>query len=201
MRKLITICVVTVPMFFVFTVSDVEASINTFAGRSVWEDAVNHNFEEEFFTDATLNPGISVVTNNGYVDVSGAEGYGAGVWWDRVIPASDPAGPATTTWTFADPIVGYGGNWNLAGPGGPGTNIQLYLDGMPVGSEIMNTYAGEFFGVVSTLAFNQVVVTAGSNPGGWCETYTLDNMVYTPEPCTLSLLAFGGLALLRKRRA
>jgi hypothetical protein len=148
------------------------ASITVYTDRSAWESAVNYDFEEEFFTDTTLNPGVSVITDNGYIDNVNRW------WWDQVIPVEQPGGPTTTTWIFADAIIGYGGNWDPAGPGGPGTNIQLYLDGTPVSPEIPNSFAGNFFGVVSTVPFNQVLVSAGTYPYGWCERYTLDNMVY-----------------------
>ncbi len=69
--------------------------------RPGWESAVCV-YKEEFFTDATLNPGVSVVTDLGYVDTT------KGVWWDQLVcPAY---GLTTTTWYFATPLVGFGGN-------------------------------------------------------------------------------------------
>jgi hypothetical protein len=60
-----------------------------------------------------------------------------------------------------------------------------------------DTFAG-----ISVSEFNQVAVGyVGAPPtyGDWAEIY-VDNVVITPEPATLSLLALGGLALLRRRR-
>ncbi|MDD5326184.1 MAG: hypothetical protein PHY02_00015 [Phycisphaerae bacterium] len=146
-------------------VSGAGASITVYTDRSAWESAVNYNFEEEFFTDDILNPGVEVMTVNGYIDILN------GFWHDYVTDA------VTTTWYFAQPIYAYGADWNLAIPGGLGSGIQLYLDGIPVSPKIVNTYEGEFFGLISTVPFNHILVTAGTYMGR--ETYTLDNMVYS----------------------
>ena len=172
----------------VFMGSSAEAAVTSYTVRSDWETDVGGVFSEEFFADTTLNPGLSVVTSAGSV--------GSGMWNDRL----DPGPPDTTTWFFATPIIGFGGNWDLAGPGGPGMGIHLFLDGVSVGDEIPNSFAGEFFGLISTTLFDEVLLTVGAQTGG-AETYTLDNMVYAvPEPVTLSLLGLGGLVLFCKKR-
>ena len=138
--------------------------------RPGWESAVCV-YEEEFFTDDILNPGVSVVSDLGHVE--------SGVWWDRLVcPAY---GLTTTTWHFAPPLVGFGGNWDPGIPGGPGANISVAVDGSWVSiGEIPNTYTGEFWGFVSTEPFSAVRLSNGSNcDGAWCETYELDNMVYS----------------------
>jgi hypothetical protein len=127
-----------------------EAAITTYTNRAAWENAVNNNFEEEFFTDSTLNPGVSVVSSAGHVS--------GGVWSDRL------NGSDTTTFIFADPIIGFGGNWNLA-PAGAGTGIRIYFDGVFVGSEIPDSYTGQFFGAVSDVPFNEVLLTEGTQSG------------------------------------
>jgi hypothetical protein len=140
------------------------ASITVYTNRSAWENAVGNTFEEEFFTDTILNPGVSVVTNYGYIDVYN----GCGWWWDYV------EYERTTTWIFDDAIIGYGGNWNLLDPIVYG--FQLYLDGVPVSPEIpYDTYSGEFFGVISTVPFNQVLIIYNHSCG---KHYTMGNMVY-----------------------
>jgi hypothetical protein len=165
------------------------ASVDRFTLRSDWERRVTKPYQEEFFTDTTLNAGVSVISNNGFIDTVNS------CWHDQVIPEE-----TITTWVFAQPIVAYGAYWDLAGPGGPGANIQLYLNGTPVGSEISSTYSGGFFGVVSTSAFNQVLITAGSNaPPAWCEEYTMRNMVYVPEPATILVIGLGAMLMKKKR--
>jgi hypothetical protein len=170
-----------------------QATTTIFTSRSTWETAVGA-YEEEAFSDTTLNAGLSVVTTAG--SISG------GVWNDRVVNGGDK-----TTWTFADLKTAFGGNWDLS-PGGAGQGIQLYIDATPVSSIIDHNYVGEFFGFTSTVAFNKVVVT-GDSQAGVAETYTMDNMVYDspasaiPEPITMLGLAWGGLALagyVRKRK-
>jgi len=205
MKKLITICVV----IFV-AAGSVSAGITEYTSRAAWEAAVGA-YNEESFDDGVLDPGISVTTVNGVIQAGGLytpPGYYVlgpdNVWYDQVIPASQTGGPATTTWSFATPLVGFGAYWDLAGPGGAGTNLALFLNGTPVGTEIVNTTAGEFFGVTSSASFNSVLVTAGSNLYGWCETYEMDNMVYAPIPAPGAILlgsigvAFVGW--LRRRR-
>ncbi len=150
------------------------ATTSVYTNRSLWEAAVP-SYEEEFFTDAILNSGICVDAGDpphGSVDVTGEKGYGAGVWWDRVAPSYD-----STTWFFTDTIIGFGGYWNLAGPGDMGTGIQLYLDGIPVSEEIPNLLTNSFWGVVSTVPFNEILIVAGTYEGV-AETYVMDNMVY-----------------------
>jgi len=136
-----------------------------------WQSAVAA-WETEDFSDATLNTGVSVVSDNGTVL--------GGVWDDQLIP-----GTAETTWTFDNPIVAFGGKWDLAGPGGPGTGIAVEIDGSWVAvGEIPKEYAGEFWGFVSDEEFTQVLLKAGTDPGGgWAESYELDDMVYAgPMP-------------------
>lgn len=60
-------------------VSQAASTITVYADdRPGWESAVVC-YDEEFFTDATLNPGVSVDSDYpGYVDTT------KGVWWDRL---------------------------------------------------------------------------------------------------------------------
>lgn len=185
MRPLIMCLLMVLPALWV---GRAFGTTSTYTSRPDWETAVG-SYEEEFFTSTVLNPGVSVVSDAGYVDA--VDGY----WWDQLTDVAD--GFHTTTWTFAQPIVGYGGYWDLAGPGGPGMGIQLYLDGVPVGSEVSDESSGQFFGVTSSSPFNEVHLTVGTQEG-WAETYTMSNMVYSPvpEPSTLALLGMGAISLL-----
>ena len=139
-----------------------------------WESVVGF-YETEDFTDATLNPEVSVVTDYpGYVDTT------KGVWWDRLVYT--PGSETTTTWIFSIPIIAFGGTWNLGGPGGPGSNIEvLTIDGSWISIGVINrSYVNVFWGFVSDVPFTKVRLQA-YNDQGWCETYELDDMVYAPR--------------------
>jgi hypothetical protein len=165
-------------------------------GMSVYHDlsawqAACPVYEVETFTDTALNPGLTVDTDNGHIDTV------RGVWADSLV--TNP--PATTTWNFDATKLGFGALWDLAGPGGVGASIRVFLDDELVGEEILATTNWGFWGVVSTRPFNSVHLTTGSTPG-WRESYEMDNLMYgVPEPVSLALLATGGLLVLGRRRA
>ncbi|TGD64627.1 hypothetical protein EYC08_10135 [Tabrizicola sp. WMC-M-20] len=151
----------------------------------------------EDFNDGSVDSPLTVSSAVGFVD--------GGVWNDRL----DPNG-ATTTWSFGSAINGFGGLWNLAGPGGEGTGIALTLTlfGGAVellSFEVSNTLSGQFFGFISDQSFTSVLFSAGTQ-GGFAETYNLDNLTTgvaaVPLPAAFGLLAFalGSLCALRRRR-
>ena len=92
-------------------------SISVYTDRASWEAATTGTILEESFGDATLNAGITVQTDMGYVNTSN------GLWWDRMSTGHD----WTTTFTFSPEINAFGGEWNLAVPEEPGQVILGYL--------------------------------------------------------------------------
>ena len=156
MKKLIVAFTVVL-----FVTSMVNGQVTVYTDRSTWEAAVV-SFHEEFFDDATLNPGIS----------SNKSAVASGVWSDQVSLGY----PSSETWFSFDPeIYAFGGDWDMS-PLGPGSGIGISLDGVPEGY-IDGYYAG-FWGIVSTEPFNTVLLQATSMGPG-VETFELDNMVYS----------------------
>ncbi|MEQ9486286.1 PEP-CTERM sorting domain-containing protein [Coleofasciculus sp. F4-SAH-05] len=182
-------------------------NITVFTDKQAWIDALDEPwFETEDFEDQTLNPGVSVISTVGKIQ--------GGVWSDLI----NDSPLQTTTWKFEQPeiwdgINAWGGIWDLAGPGGRGSNIAatvtLLMDGQQlIDKEIPNTLQGDFWGFVSDTPFDQVILTEGNLGGGHQETYTFDDMVYAqpaPEPSSiLGIFVLGtlgaGSALKRKQK-
>jgi len=159
------------------------AAITVHTDLNSWRSSLG-GYDTETFNDTVLNPGVSVSTVEGM--------FSGNMWSDRVIPGS-----ATTTWTFSSQLNAWGADfWDLAGPGGAGTGIQVYLDGVAAPAEIPNTMSSGFWGVTSTTAFSQVLLAAGTDESGWAETYNMDNMSYStittvPAPGAMVLCGLG----------
>jgi hypothetical protein len=85
-----------------------------------------------------------------------------------------------TIWTFSPQVIAYGGTWTLAGPGGSGNSLLVYIDDIdqPVGV-ISNNYDGDFWGFISDTPFTSVTLLGGT--GSNQQSYKLDDMVYCPD--------------------
>lgn len=155
-------------------------TFNIYTDRSNWETAVNNNYWEENFEDATLNPQLTISSDwGGYVDTTKE------VWHDQVGPEH------STTISFVPPMYAVGGNWDLT-PGDAGSGIAVWMDGTTLVGEIASSYAGGFWGFVSDSYFSSIVLKQGSSGGsGWLETFELDNLVYIPAPGAILLGSIG----------
>lgn len=174
--------------------SIVNASVLTFTDRNAWIAAVNGSFNELTF-DSASTPGLSI-TEIGSGHSSGISG---GVYHDRVVRDD-----SFTTYTFANAVYAVGANWDLT-PGGAGQGLQLFAGSEAITPQIANSYAGQFFGFVSTNAFTSFSVKAGSD-GGIAETHDVDNLLFAaavPEPETYAMLLSGlcAIGLARRRKA
>src|SRR3972149_3503792 len=93
------------------------AAQTVYTDFNAWKAAAG-SFATEDFSDAILNTGVSVSSTNG--SVSGGE------WSDVVV-----VGGGATHWIFTEPRTAWGAEfWDLAGPGGLGQGIQVWLDGV-----------------------------------------------------------------------
>lgn len=149
----------------------------------------------EGFADNTLNADLTITGS--HVSISGG----------RLNDQINDNGATSTTFAFAQAINAFGGDFDLAGPGGQGVGIRvtvnLLLDGLTLLSqEIPRSLAGGFWGFVSTQTFNEVRFSEGTQDFG-VETYRLDNLRYAvaiPAPAALGLFGLGLLALGAVRR-
>jgi hypothetical protein len=206
-----------IPLISIIGVDNVSAAtFSTYTTGSEWSQAARaqrppkYSAVETFddlVVDGEVRRGGSVVNDlDPFYFVRSRAGSiqgapGDGIWSDFLTRSGN-----TTRWSFSTPVYAWGGVWDLAGPGGPGSGISLELTLVTGGSELLSDeqhipgdYSG-FFGLVSDRNFDTVLVTTRREGApGINESYTFDNMVsrvgVVPLPASLLLLlsGFGGL--------
>jgi hypothetical protein len=190
--RILVILGVALVVFMSWAATVRAAMVTVYTDKTAWENALGGQFLTEGFADDKLNVGVSFVsTESGHINPA-EDCY-------QDVLASQSQNEPMTTWSFAPQITAYGGNWTLGGPGGSGNILLVSMADFPlyVGA-IPNSYGGEFWGFTSDTPFTSVRLVGGA--GSNQQNYKLYDMTYTPEPATLSLMALGGLALLRRRR-
>jgi len=175
------------------------ATTVTYTSRPLWNIALANIPVVATLTE-DFNDGL---VNQTWLSVASTVGTVTAFQWSDVIDASPLK---TTTWSWAVPMVGFGGDFDLYNPGGPGTGIDIWADfgsGLTYVMSVPNSAADTFYGFISTAAFTDVKFVQGSL-GGVQETYYLDDLSYAwvPEPGTFFLLGTGlvGLGLVARRR-
>ena len=168
-----------------------------YTDRSSFEAALGTLTTETFASGAPTASGLSITGS--------AVTYPGGLMRDRL----DAETGAFTTFDFASAVIGFGGDFDLPGPGGTGSGIAASVfSGVwtDFPQQIPNTTVG-FLGVIADEAFTQIVFREGTQ-GGAAETYTFDNLTFArtlatvPLPAGLPLMvgALGAAGLLSRRR-
>jgi hypothetical protein len=147
----------------------------------------------ENFEDNNLVPGLTITEVNG----AGSIQYGG---YTNIV---DKDTGRYQIFNF-DSLYGFGGWFDLAGPGGSGSSIDVYIDDTNTYvMTIPNTAAGEFYGFFSTDPFTSVRFEEG-NSSGIQETYFTVDLAMCPVPLPPALLLMGsgllGVAGLRRCR-
>lgn len=176
-------------------------TITSFLDRNSWAAAVNTSplysmpYEVEKFGSGTLlNSNLSITGPTVQIGVPADPFFTPSDGYVMEAIVDDPSDQVTISFGGRE-MFAFGANWNLRGPGGPGSNITLnlisggtytFVDYVP------NTEGSGFHGFVSDTAFTSVVLSEGT---GCCqETFQMDNLKYAqavPEPETYAMLIAG----------
>ena len=193
------------------TVSGAQAAtIQVFSGnQTAWEAAAGGPIALVDFNGAPP-PGFALTTGSslpGTFIVDFSSGALEGKYRDR---ADNAQATKPTISSLGAGVTAIGADWDLAF-GGAGAGIRLFLTFVDstvefVATEIPNTFAGAFFGIVSDLAIRSIRFDAGTQ-GGSIETFELDNARFVSAvplpaalPLFLSALAALGFVGRRKKR-
>ncbi len=209
-RKAVSIAAVLAGSLGLLAAPAVNAQVSTFYPTSPsWTAAVNALGSQhwvEFFDDNVLDPHIASMTGAS-VQISVPSVFNLSALSPLVRAVVD--GNNALTITFSQAMIGFGANFDLNGPGGPGSQVTLGLvDGstttFSLANWLQNTQSGEFSGIVSVLPFTSVVLSEGT---GCCqETFEMDNMKFAaavPEPETYAMLlaGLGLMGFIARRRS
>jgi len=191
------------------------SAITSYTDRASWEaaaggapsvlDDFNDISQEAIYTwNTPVDRGpYTLLSTPGYSYLEGPTTYDAN--YDVDSPPSpyfkaqlDATVPTEVVFTFDNPMTSWGADVNPH-PASVGDVVQVVLDSFTYGNAytLPATDVTAFRGIISTTPFTTIKLRAQN-------TYAyhgVDNLgAHIPEPATLSLLALGGLAVLRRRR-
>jgi len=182
------------------------AVITTYTNLATWQTVAGSPIVLEDFTDATLQPGVTITfgTNSPAGSISG------GAYHDVAVSQfNDAKNPKLN---FAPSTTAFGADWDLTQFPADGVVIAVHSVGggalFDFGGFLSGTFSG-FFGIVSDTAFDQIRF---DSPGTGVQSFDMDNLRFkgtgdggggtAPEPGTLALIALAmlGLSAARVRR-
>jgi hypothetical protein len=161
----------------------------------------------ENFEDTTLVSGLTITEINNVGTIHD------GVYENSVKASGSPLNPLDAAakyqiFNYSPSMYGFGAWFDLAGPGGEGSGIDVYInDNNQFVMSIPNTAEGQFYGFFSDTPFTGVRLQDAmvDEPNLYVqETYALIDLAVCPIPIPPSALLLGsgllGLVFLRRRR-
>lgn len=199
------ILVFTLSMFFVI---EAKATLIQYTDRSAWEAAAGLLNTEDFdaigyiYISAATGP-VAINSDFSIEDLGTIGTYidSGGFYHSR---ERNPSESSRFIWNYG--ITAFGGDFNLAGPGGSGSGLNLIFSSGD--SDYISGNTNGFVGWISDTAFVSVTFS-DPEPGSPVETWEFDNMGYSaptaapvPEPSTIILMGIGLIGMVgygRKR--
>ncbi len=164
--------------------TDWETQVNTITGGAY--TIITDNFN----SGSVAAPVVVTSTSGGITNTDGSTpcGLTACLWNDTV------GNGATTTWFLNFALVGWGGTFNVDS-GGPGLRFSFTgntpFNAQTVSAPQTNQFIGFVVGETGSYFWDVTVDAAAAGT----QHYTMDDMVYTPEPGAWLLLGTGLLGL------
>jgi len=162
------------------------AVINVFSDEASWLAAVGSYVTEDFEDLSLQTPFTNYLSFNGSI---------TGGVWDDIINMDEQL---ATAFNFAPGVYGIGGTWDLAGPGGPGSGIQVTTLNSTYAIDVIPGTTAGFWGFTIDESVSTMIMSEGTG-SGYQETFTLDNMqmatTLVPVPAAVWLFGSGLVGL------